>query len=96
MVYVFIDCFVGIWEVSAFPSQTAFQYVPLMQIRWRQTEIYNSLALRELGCLLYLFITKSCENSLVCLEPYSTASIASTSLEEFCVTEIWLRWPAAM
>ena len=34
-----------------------------------QWERYNSLALRELGSLLYLFITKSRENSLLCLEP---------------------------
>ena len=39
MVYVFIGCLIAIWEVSAFPSQTPFQYVPLMQIRWRQREI---------------------------------------------------------
>ena len=39
MAYVFIGCFIGIWEVSTFPSQTPFQYVTLMQIRWRQREI---------------------------------------------------------
>ena len=46
MVHVFIGCFIGIWEVSTFPSQTAFQYVMLMQIRWRQREIQLALFAR--------------------------------------------------
>lgn len=32
MLYDFIGCFIGIWAAFAFPSQTAFQYVPLMQM----------------------------------------------------------------
>ena len=42
MVYVIIDRFTWIWTMFAFLSQAAFQYVPLMQIRWRQSEIQFS------------------------------------------------------
>ena len=57
---------------------------------------FNSLAFRKLGALLYLFTTETCDISLVCLKLHNTVSIASKSHEEFCVTEIWLRWTAAM
>ena len=39
MLYVFISFFIGIWAVFAFPSHTAFQYVPLMQMIWQLREI---------------------------------------------------------
>ena len=42
MVYVFIGCFIRIWTVFAFPSQNAFQYVSLLQIRWRKSETHFS------------------------------------------------------
>ena len=67
MVHVFIGCFIGIWAVFAFPSQTAFQYVPLMQMAAKRGKLRSLCG--ELGSLLYLFMTKSCENSRVCLEP---------------------------
>ena len=53
----------------------------------------NSLAFRKLGALLYLFTTETCDISLVCVKLHNTVSIASKYLEEFCVTEIWLRPP---
>ena len=43
----------------------------------------NSLALRKLGALLYLFTTETGAISLVCLKP--------AQYEEFYATEIWLR-----
>ena len=50
----------GIWTVFAFPSQTAFQYVRLLKRRQAATreERCTSLALPELGALLYLFKTE--------------------------------------
>ena len=42
----------------------------------------NSLPLRKLGALLYLFTTETGGISLVYLKP--------ALYEEFCVTEIWL------
>ena len=82
-------------DIVCFSFQAAFQYVPLMQLRWRQSEIH-SLAFRKLGALLYLFTTETCDISLVCLKLHNTVSIASKAQKEFCVTEIWLRWTAAM
>ena len=57
---------------------------------------FNSLAFRKLGALLYLFTTESCDIFLVSLKLHNTVSIASKSYEEFCATETWLRWTAAM
>ena len=67
MVYVFIGCFIGIWAVFAFPSQTVFQHVPLMQMTAKRGKLRSLCG--ELGSLLHLFMTKSCENSRVCVEP---------------------------
>ena len=56
----------------AVPSHAAFHYAPLMQIRWRQSEIpsrFHSLPLRKVAALLCLFTTETCEKYPVCLKP---------------------------
>ena len=40
VVYVVISCFIRVWTVFPFSFQDAFQYVPLMQIKWRQNEMH--------------------------------------------------------
>ena len=68
MVYVFIGCFFGIWAAFAFSSQTAFQHVPLLQLRWHPREIHFALLARIRPFNVFVY-NKSCENSLVCLQP---------------------------
>ena len=49
MVCVFVDCFIGIWTVFAFPSQTAFQYVRQVEMHFsRFARVRRYIARRSL------------------------------------------------
>ena len=61
-----LSSLIGIWTVFLFPSQTAFSTCGCCKEDGGKGRC-NSLALLELGALLFLFTLGICETSSVCL-----------------------------